>query len=166
MSIMKGHCKTHWLLWGSECVCWCDGTSMDVHEQASQNGLQVKCLCGALWSSPVDFRPKMLEPQKSISTISSLGLFSSRYYRMLQTVGLDCYLLLDRAHWTYICGKFVYIYTETLTFQELSCEFGTWIFWFFHTLVQLLLMKFQTVHYNRICFLEYSSRPWFMIHVR
>jgi hypothetical protein len=93
---MKGHCKTHWLLWDPECVCWCDGTSMDVHEQASQNGLQVKCLCGALWSSPVDFRPKMLEPQKSISTISSLGLFSYRYYPMLQTVGLDCYLLLDR----------------------------------------------------------------------
>ncbi len=52
-----------------ECVCWCDGTSMDVHEQASQNGLQVKCLCGAVWSSPVTFRPKMLEPQKTISTM-------------------------------------------------------------------------------------------------
>jgi hypothetical protein len=108
-------------------MCWCDGTSMDVHEQASQNGLQVKCLCGALWSSPVTLRPKMLEPQKPISTISSLGLFSSRYYPMLQTVGLDCYLLLDRGTLNiYLWEVCVYIiYTGTLTVQELSCEFGT-----------------------------------------
>jgi hypothetical protein len=79
-----------------ECGCWCDGNSMDVDEQASQNGLQVKCLCWALWSSPITFRPKMLEPRKPITTISSLGLFSSRYYPLLQTVGLDCYYLLNR----------------------------------------------------------------------
>jgi len=92
-------------------VCWCDGTSMDVMKQASQNGLQVKCLYGALWSSPVDFRPKMLEPQISISTISSLGLFSYRYHPMLQTVGLDCYLLLDRGTLNiYLWEVCVYIY--------------------------------------------------------
>jgi hypothetical protein len=56
-----------------KCECWCDGTLMNVDKQASQNGLQVKCLCGALWSSPVTFKPKMLEPQKLITTISSLG---------------------------------------------------------------------------------------------
>jgi hypothetical protein len=68
----------------------------------------------------------MLEPQNSISTISSLGLFSSRYYPMLQTVGLDCYLLLDRGTLNiYLWEVCVYIYTEILTFQELSCEFGT-----------------------------------------
>jgi hypothetical protein len=73
--------------------------------------MQVKCLCGALWSSPVDFRPKMLEPQKSISTIYSLGLFSSRYYPMLQTVGLDCYLPLDRGTLNiYLLEVCVYIY--------------------------------------------------------
>jgi hypothetical protein len=44
---------------------------------------------------------------------------------------------------------------------NLAVEF----FGFFHILVRLLLMKFQTVHYNRKRFLEYS-RPWFMIHVR
>jgi hypothetical protein len=70
----------------------------------------------------------MLEPQKPISTISSLGVFSSRYYYpMLQTVGLNCYLLLDRGTLNiYLWEVCVYIiYTGSLTFQELSCEFGS-----------------------------------------
>jgi hypothetical protein len=89
-------------------VCWCDGISMDVHEQASQNGLQVKCLCGAVRSSPVDFRPKMPEPKKSISTISILGLLSSRYYPMLQTVGLDCYLHIEHIFVGSLCIYNIY----------------------------------------------------------
>jgi hypothetical protein len=84
------------------------------NERASQDTLTfvgIQSACAGVMSSPVDFRPKMLEPQKSISTISSLGLFSYRYYPMLQTVGLDCYLLLDRGTLNiYLLEVCVYIY--------------------------------------------------------